>query len=135
MTALNFMGNFVCWGNYTACYPGNKDVKDHFIPVSRMFDWVANTLIRSFWANVSQPMTRRFAESILDGCNIWLNGLVGAGYLLGASAEMRPEENPTEDLTAGIVRIHIMMTPPVAAQEINFILEYSADFLIAAFAA
>ncbi len=133
VTALNFMNTgFVAWGNYTACYPGNQDVKDYFIPVSRMFDFVANTLIRTFWGQLDKPMTSRFIETILDTCNIWLNGLVGAGYLLGARCEMHDNENPLTNLMAGIVKLHIYITPPVPAQEIDFVLEYDASYVTAA---
>ena len=31
------MNGYVAWGNYSACYPSNTDIKDYFIPISRMF--------------------------------------------------------------------------------------------------
>lgn len=136
VTALNFMGlGWVCRNSYTACYPANTDVKDYFIPVSRMFDWVGNTLIKTFWSKLDKPMTRRFVDSILDSCNIWLAGLVGSGYLLGARAELLEAENPLTDLMAGIVRIHIYLTPPSPAQKIDFTLEYDASYVTAALSA
>lgn len=134
-TALNFMGGWCAWGNYTACYPSNTDVKDYFIPVSRMFDWVANTLIRTFWSKLDKPMNRRLLDTIMDTANIWLNGLVGSGYLLGARAEMLENENPLTDLMAGIVKIHIYMTPPSPAQEIDFTLEYDVSYVQSALTA
>ena len=135
VTALNFMGmGWTCRNNYTACYPANTDVKDYFIPVSRMFDWVANTVIRTFWHKLDKPMTRRLVDNVLDTCNIWLNGLVGSGYLLGARAEIISDENPTTDLMAGIIRVHIHMTPPSPMQQCDFTLEYDADYVAAAFA-
>lgn len=136
VTALNFMSmGWTCRNNYTACYPGNTDVKDYFIPVSRMFDWVGNTIIRTFWSKLDKPMNRRYADSLMDTCNIWLNGLVGAGYLLGARAVMLAVENSVTDLMAGIVKIHIYLTPPSPAQEIDFTLEYDIDYMTAALAA
>ena len=78
-TGLNFMGGFKAWGNYTAAYPTSTDVKDYFVPVSRMFDWVANSLIKTFWEKLDKPMNRRLLDGIMDSCNIWLNGLVGRG--------------------------------------------------------
>ncbi len=135
VTALNFMGmGWTCRNNYTACYPANTDVKDYFIPVSRMFDWVANTVIRTFWHKLDKPMTRRLVDNVLDTCNIWLNGLVGSGYLLGARAEILGDENPTTDLMAGIIRVHIYMTPPSPMQQCDFTLEYDANYVAAAFA-
>ena len=133
-TGLNFMGGFRAWGNYTGCFPGSSDVKDYFIPISRMFDWVANTLIKTFWSKLDSPMNRRLIDGILDSCNIWLNGLVGRGYLLGARVEMIADENPVTDLMAGIVRLHIFMTPASPAQEIDFTLEYDASYVESALA-
>lgn len=69
---------------------------------------------------------------ILDSANIWLNGLVGAGYLLGARVEMLESENPLTSLMAGKIKLHIYMTPPSPAQEIDFVLEYDADYVTSA---
>ena len=134
VTGLNFMGGFKCWGNYTACYPGNTDVKDYFIPVSRMFDWVAKTLIVTFWNMLDVPMTRRTVESIVDSANIWLNGLTGSGYILGGRVEMLESENTNANLMQGIVKFHVYITPPSPAQEIDFTLEYDVRYLEEAFA-
>lgn len=135
MTALNFMGGFVAWGNYTGCYPTNTDVKDCQISVNRVFDWVGNTLIKTFWGYLDTPMTRRLIDTILDTCNIWLNGLTGAGIILGGRCEMLDSENPETNLIQGIVKLHIYLTPPSAAQEIDFTLEYDASYLTAALTA
>lgn len=132
VTGLNFMGGYKAWGNYTACYPTNTDVKDYFIPISRMFDWVANTVVRTFWGHLDKPMNRRLIDTIMDTTNIWLNGLTGSGYLLGARCEMLDSENPLTDLMAGILHLHIYMTPPSPAQEIDFTLEYDASYVEAA---
>ena len=136
VTAVNFLvGGWVAKGNYTACYPGNTDVKDIFIPVSRMFDWVGNTLIRTFWSKLDKPMNRRLIDSILDTCNIWLAGLVGTERLLGARAEMLESENNLLDLMAGIIRIHIYITPPSPMQQCDFTLEYDTSSVESALAA
>ena len=133
-TALNFMSSgWVAWGNYTACYPSNTDVKDYFIPVSRMFAWVGNTVIRTTWSKLDKPMIPRLADNIQNTFNIWLNGLTGSQYILGGRIEFLEEENPATDLMAGIMRFHIYITPPSPAQEIDFILEYDVDYLSSLF--
>ena len=129
VTGLNFMGGFKVWGNYTGCYPTNQDVKDYFISVSRMIDFIGNTLIKTFWGKIDEPMTRRFIDTILDSCNIWLNGLTGAGYILGGRCEMLDSENPVTNLMAGIVKLHVFVTPPSPAQEIDFVLEYDPAYV------
>ena len=135
MTGLNFMGGYVAWGNYTGCYPTSSDVKDYMISVSRTFDWVANTLITTFWSYLDTPMTRRLIDTILDTCNIWLNGLQGADIILGGRCEMIESENPVSNLMQGIVKLHIYLTPPGPAQEIDFTLEYDASYVTAALTA
>lgn len=128
-TAINFVNGWVAWGNYTACYPANTDVKDYFMCVSRMFKWVDNTLVKTFWKNVDDPMNPRLVDSVLDSANIWMNGLVGRGFLLGARVEKLEKENPLTDVMAGKIRLHVYMTPPSPAQEIDFITEYDASYV------
>lgn len=77
-------------------------------------------------------MNRRLLDNIVDSCNIWMNGLVGSGYLLGARAEVLDSENPVTDLMAGIIRVHLYLTPPSPAQEIDFVLEYDAEYVTSA---
>lgn len=132
VTALNFIGGWKCWGNYTACYPASTDVKDYFIPISRMFGWVTNTLIKTFWSVLDKPMNRRLIDTIVDSANIWLAGLVGSGYLLGARVEFSEAENPLSNLMAGIIKLHVYITPPSPAQEIDFVLEYDASYVASA---
>ncbi|MCL2357470.1 MAG: phage tail protein [Defluviitaleaceae bacterium] len=133
VTVMNFIGGYVCWGNWTACFPANTDVKDFFINVSRMFGWVGNSLILSFWNRIDRRMTARFADSIVDSGNIWLNGLSAAEHLLGGRLEFRPEDNTLVDIMSGTIRIRVFMTPPSPAREIEFIQEYDVSYVMAAF--
>ena len=79
-------------------------------------------------------MNRRQIDSILDTCNIWLNGLTGMGYILGGRVEMHESENPTTNLMAGILKLHVYVTPPSPLQELDFVLEYDASYVEAALA-
>ncbi len=129
VTSLNFIGGWKCWGNRTACYPANTDVKDAFIPIRRMFSWVGNTVIQSMWQNVDDPTNRRLVDTVLDSVNLWLNGLAARQYILGGRVEFLATENPTTDLMDGIMRFHIHITPPSPARELDFILEYNPAYL------
>jgi phage tail sheath protein FI len=100
-----------------------------FINIHRMFNYVANTCVLTYWSRIDENLTRRYAESITDELNIWLNRLVSTGALLGARCELKAEENPDTDLMAGIIRVHVYMTPPSPAQEVDFLLEYDADYV------
>lgn len=129
VTALNFIGGWKLWGNRTSAYPSTSDPKDSFIPVRRMFNWVANTLVTSFWSKIDDPLNRRLIDSVIDRANIWLNGLVARGALIGGRVEFLKSENPETDLLDGIIRFHVYIAPPTPAREISFIQEYDVNYL------
>lgn len=134
-TALNFVGGFVLWGNETACYPASADVKDYFLCVSRMFDWVSNSLVLTYWSKIDNKFNDRLIDSIVDSVNIWLNGLVAEEKLLGGRVEFIASENSKTSLMSGKAIFHIFLTPPSPAKEIEFILEYDASYLESALTA
>lgn len=129
ITALNFIGGFVSWGNETACYPANTDVTDYFYCVSRMFDWVGNSVILSVWNKVDRRLNRRLIESVVDSLNIWLNGLMADEVIIGGRIEFLEEENSDTDLMAGKAKFHIYLTPSSPAKELDFVLEYDVSYL------
>ena len=129
VTALNFIGGWKCWGNRTAAYPGVTDVKDTFIPIRRMFNWIGNTLTLTFWQKTDYPVRRRLIETVVDSANIWLNGLAARGFILGGRVQFQQSENPVTDLMDGIIKFHVYVTPPSPAREITFILEYDPEYL------
>jgi len=134
VTALNFIGGWKAWGNRTGAYPAVTDPKDSFIPVRRMMDWIANTIILTYWQRLDGPITRRLTEAVTDSLNLWLNGLTAQGALLGGRVEFLASENPATDLMDGIVKFHVYATPPSPAREIDFVVEYDAKYLSALFA-
>ena len=135
ITGLNFMGGYVSWGNETACYPANTDVTDYFYCVSRMFGWVANTVILSMWKKVDRKMNKRLIESVVQSLNIWLNGLMAEEKVLGGRIEFLEEENTETDLMKGVAHFHIYLTPPSPAKELDFVLEYDISYLESLFSA
>ncbi len=135
VTALNWIGGWRAWGNRTAAYPSTTDVKDCFIPVRRMFDWIGNEFILTFWQKVDAPMTQRLIRTILDSYNVRLNGLAARQYILGGRIEFQSTENPTTDLLDGILRFHLYISPPPPAEQIWAILEYDPAYLSVLFEA
>lgn len=134
VTGLNMIGGLVAWGDQTACYPGITDIKDSSIPIRRMFAWIGNTLILTAWQFVSNPIRRRMIETVQDTFNVWLNGLTAREYILGGRVVFENADNPTTDLMDGKIRFHVYVTPPQAAREIDFILEYDPEYLQTLFA-
>lgn len=134
VTGLNMVGGLVAWGDQTACYPGVTDVKDASIPIRRMFNWIGNTLVLTAWQKVSNPLRRRLISSICDTFNIWLNGLVAREFILGGRVTFEAKDNGKLGLMGGKVRFHVYVTPPTAAREIVFTLEYDPSYLETLFA-
>lgn len=133
ITAYNFVNGFTSWGAYCSCYPGNADPKDMTVPVARMFNYISNSIVLTYWGRIDERMTQRYAESINDAVNMWLANLVSEGHLLGARCEFLESENPLTDLMAGIIRLHLYMTPPGPAQEVDFVMEYDTAYIAEAF--
>lgn len=129
VTALNFLRGWVAWGNRTSCYPGVTDPKDSFIPIRRMYNWIGNTIVQTFWQKVDYPLNRRLVDTVVDSVNIWLNGLAAQGAILGGRLEFVQDENPTTSLIDGIATFHLYVTPPAPARELEFVLEYDVNYL------
>ncbi|QCT03816.1 hypothetical protein E6C60_3105 [Paenibacillus algicola] len=135
VTGIRWTDGFRAWGNYTGAYPEYTDAQRTFIPVRRMFSFIKNQLVLRHWQQVDNPLNRRLLESIADGANVWLNGLVGAGYLLGGRVEFLAADNPDDQLGAGKMVYRIFITPPSMAQEIEFVVAYDVSYLAALTAA
>lgn len=129
VTALNFIGGWRAWGNRTTSYPSNTDAKDNFITNRRMFNWIGNTLVTSFWSKIDEPSNKRLIETIVDSANIWLNGLTAKGTLLGGRVEFRKDENTTTELMDGVLHFHVYITPPAPARDIEFVQEYDPEYI------
>lgn len=127
VTAINLFGGWKLWGNNTACYPANTDPKDRFFCVRTMFNWDQQTFIRTYWADVDQPLKKRYIQSIVDSENIRMNGLVSAGVILAGSCEYREEDNPATDVVDGLANIHKTFIPPVPMREIDVVYEFDSE--------
>lgn len=132
-TGLNFIGGFRAFGNRTACYPANTDPKDSFIPIRRMINWIINTVVQTCWQRLDKPLNRRQVQSVINTIQVWLNGLVAREYLIAGTIEFRDVENPITDISDGISRFHVKITPPPPNRDIEFIIEYDPAALAALF--
>ncbi|MEK5477581.1 phage tail sheath family protein [Paenibacillus sp. FSL R5-0407] len=135
VTAIRWQDGYRAWGNRLGAYPEFTDAQRAFIPVRRMFSFIKNNLVLRHWQKLDNPLNRRLIESIADDANIWINGFVGAGYLLGGRVEFRATDNPDDQLGNGKMVYRVFITPPSVAQEIEFIVAYDASYLTALTAA
>ena len=129
VTAINWIGGWKCWGNRTSVFPSQSDVKDMWIPVRRMTDFIGNSIVLTTFQFVDKPGNRRLIDSIIDSLNIWLNSLVAAGYLLGARVEFRHSENSTSALMSGHYTFHVFQASPIPAEWIEFLIEFDTAYL------
>lgn len=129
VTALNMLGGWRAWGNRTAVYPATTDPKDAWIPVRRMFNWIANSIIKTYWSRIDLPIRRVLVDDIVTSINIWFNGLTSAGALLGGRIEFLDTDNPATAIMDGKITFRIYICPPTPAQEIQFVLVYDPGYL------
>lgn len=128
VTALNWIGGWRAWGNRTGAYPAITDVKDSFIPVRRMHNWISNSIILTTWQKVDKATNTSLVDSVVDSLNMWFNGLTSDGALLGGRVEFRKEDNPKTNLLDGIIRYRVMLAEPTPARSIEFILEVDVNY-------
>ena len=129
VTAQNWVGGWRAWGNRTACYPLNTDIKDCFIPDRRMFDWIGNQFILMFWQKADKPMTPRLIRTIVNSFNVYLNGLAAREFILGGLIEFLRAENPTTALLDGKLTFRVHISPPPPAESTTGIFEFDPDYL------
>ena len=129
VTALNWAGDWRVWGNRTSIYPTSTDLKDCFISVRRMFDYIGAQFINTMWQKTDQPMTVRLIRETVNSFNLYLNGLTAREMILGGHIEFREDENPRTNIVAGKLTFHLYITPPVPAESIEGILEYDPENL------
>lgn len=130
-TALNLNG-FKTWGNNTAAYPSTTDPKDRWIGCRRFFTWAGNSFILTYFQKVDDPMNKRLIENIVDSANIAGNGYVARGYCAAYRVEYLEEENPATDILNGKITFHLYLAPYTPAEDIEAILEFDTDALVAA---
>lgn len=123
------MDGWRLWGNRTGAFPGTSDPKDAFIPIRRMFNYLANTFTLTYWKKVDSRMGKPLIENIVTSANIWLAGLARDGHIIGGRMIFDPDENPATDLMNGKIVFHMYVTPPPPAQEIRARLEFDANYL------
>lgn len=120
-------GTLRAWGNRTACYPEQTDPKDMWIATRRMFTWLSNTLILTYFQRVDDPMNYRLIESIIDSFNVQGNSYVANGYCAVCKAHYEADDNPTTELLDGHITFRIDFAPYTPAEQIEFVITFNTD--------
>lgn len=117
------------WGNQTCAYPGITDIKDAMLPVRRMFNWLENNFVETFFQKVDNPANYRLIESIVDSFNQTGNYYVNQGYCARCEIMFDIEENPATEILNGTIKFHTYFSPYPAAQTIKNTLEFDPTAL------
>jgi phage tail sheath protein FI len=120
-TVFRFSTGWHLWGDRTAAFPENTDVKDTFLSCRRMVNWIENNLVVNTWQKVDDPMNKRNIESVVDTWNVGLGQLVGIGALLEAKVQFLEEDNPVTSLMNGKVIYRVNYTPVPPSETIEFV--------------
>lgn len=130
VTIYRWNGYYRTWGNYTAAYPEEKDAKDYWINVRRMFSWQSNNFVLLYFDDIDENISYRLIQSILDSENQRLSAYVPT-HLAAARIEFRATDNPDADIVAGRIQFKQYLSPYVPAKIIANDLEYDVNAMIA----
>lgn len=128
VTAINFKG-WRCWGSETALNPMATDPKDKFIYTRRMFKYIGNELVISYFDKVDKKFSKKLAETVTKSMNIRLNAIVARNDLLSANAALSAEDNDTINVTNGDITWVIKLGVIPGMKSATFKKKYDADAL------
>jgi Bacteriophage tail sheath protein len=130
ITTTFYQGGWYAWGNRTAAYPLDNDVIKVFSAVRDMLDWMCNTIVLTCRPFVDNPANPRLIESVTLTLQVWLQSLASAGALLGSPLiEFRQQDNSTDAMMNGRYVFHLLVTPPIPAEDLEFNLEFDVTGL------
>lgn len=119
VTAINFKG-WRCWGSETAKNPLATDPKDKFVYTRRMFKYIGNELVLSYFNNVDKRFTKKMAETMEKSMNIRLNSLVSGNHLLSGKVAFYASDNSLIDIINGDITWTIEVGIVPLAKSITF---------------
>lgn len=132
VTAFNMqaIGNgWVTYGGRTAAYPGDTDVRNNEIHNVRMFNWLDNTLIMTYWHMIDGLINRRMVDAVVYSQNQLMESLRAGEHILGGRCEFLEDENQVTNLIDGIVKFHTYMLPAPRARQIDNYTELDPDYI------
>lgn len=121
--ASSFGTGFRTWGNRTAAWPTNTNVKN-FLVIRRIADIVHESIELAMMQFIDEPLdpvNRVTIDAILDSVNAFIRTLIGRGALIqGSRCEFDPAKNPADVLAAGQIVFDLVFMGPTPAERITF---------------
>lgn len=128
VTAIIQSDGFRFWGNRTC----SDDPLFAFENYTRTAQVLADTIAEAHMWAVDKPMHASLVNDLIEGVNAKFRELKTGGYIIDAEAYYDPEQNSTETLKAGKLRISYDYTPVPPLEDLGFIQKitdsYLADF-------
>ena len=128
ITAINFKG-WRCWGTETAKNPLATDPKDKFTYARRMFKFIGNELVISYFNSIDQKFSLKLAETITKSMNIRLNALVSSNHFLEAKALLSEEDNNLVNVINGDITWIILLGIIPGLKSMTFKKKYDVEAL------
>lgn len=121
VTSLKVRGSRRTWGNRSAAYPSETDVRV-FIPVQRVQDIIHESLELAKLPFMDEPLTQATIDAIRATGNAYLATLIQRGALLeGSEIIYDPADNPSADLAQGKVKFRLIFMSPTPAERITYL--------------
>ena len=128
VTAINFKG-WRCWGSETALNPMATDPKDKFTYTRRMFKYIGNELVISYFDKVDKKFSKKIAETVTKSMNIRLNAIVARNDLLSGNAVLSSEDNDVVNVINGDITWIINLGVIPGMKSATFKKKYDANAL------
>lgn len=129
IVARNGTNGWRSWGNRTACFPGDTDVKNYDIALRDMGNWLMNTLVVFIDQMVDEQIDRPLILRIEESEQRWLDGLVGSGKLISGRVLFLKDKNPLSELLAGNIYFKLLWTSGPTASSITNEVEFNVHEL------
>lgn len=131
-TVINQLGGWRAFGNRSTVFPGTNDPTS-MISWRRVCDIIEDSIEYFTLQYLDRPMFTRptdISSSLIgiiqDAVNTFLRGKIGTALVYG-ECFIYADENTAETLQAGTIKYHYKITPPIAAEHI----EYTSEVYIA----
>jgi phage tail sheath protein FI len=123
-------------GDYTCSFDSGTvqatDPVDFWINESDFFIWMENTLSIFLAGYVDQPGNLTSLSTIENSVQQWGNSLVTAGASWTFRCTFNPDDNPPENILAGIYTFSIICSPPTPMRTIQLNFSYDVAGMTAA---
>lgn len=125
VTACHRRKGYRFWGSRTCA----EDTRFKFESATRTAQVLMDTMEDGMdWA-IDKPITRSLERDVVETINASFRRLTSGGYILGAEAQVRAEDNPVTALSAGKLSIEFEYTDTPPLEDLTIIQRKTDTFL------